>query len=165
MSLLDILNEIDALRAKVVKLIDADPVQAARVTVTTSATPVYTDPTLAFLQKIMPDGKPTPERDAAIDRYMANVAAQEFGGEFPVGSLTLADKAWLARMQPQFLLSTGKDIWRAGIVAGKHGELNDAARDGEMRRNDFREDEADANLRHAVFHAITAANAARVKPN
>jgi len=114
-------------------------------------TPVWQptgDPTLDFISLIMQDHRavPTPERDANLARVDAEYGDAYFGGQFPVGSLTPADKAFLVRTQDTY----GRDVWRDGIVAGGHLELAQASRDGEAWRNNYTDADANPALVAAV---------------
>ena len=106
------------------------------------------DPTLDFISLIMQDHRavPTPERDANLARVDEEYANAYYGGTFPVGILTLADKAFLVRAQDTY----GRDVWRDGIVAGGHLELNAASRDGEAWRNNYTDEQANPALVAAV---------------
>lgn len=128
----------------------ADKLEAGVSRVKPSARP--TDPTLGFIYDMLGMGRvqPTPERDANLAAADAAYAAQFFTGLFPVGTLTTADKAYLARVADTYKHRTGRDIMRDGIVSGSHHELNAARQEGEAWRNNYSDAEANVGIRAAV---------------
>ena len=128
----------------------ADKLEAGVSRVKPSARP--TDPTLGFIYDMIGAGRApdTPERDANLAAADAAYAAQFFTGLFPVGTLTTADKAYLARVADTYKHRTGRDIMRDGIVSGSHHELNAARQEGEAWRNNYSDAEANVGIRAAV---------------